>query len=226
MRINARSPFPYILLGFSVFLLFAFFDSIKVEKAKGEKIDVKEYINKGRPLSPVDLKNDWFESGPKDRPDYSIADILSRTKYPILLRAEQGVPLEPVREFVYHTPILKSKKYYEGFTLRYDDRIEFAVEPRDDPLDVQAALSREFAPNTRGETKIFKPCMVRGFPAVGAEAGIQKWENGDYNKHPSGIEWTEPGYQDIPYLRYTLCGDVPVSQLIKIADSLVLFNPR
>jgi len=98
------------------------------------------------------------------------------------------------------------------------------VDPVSAPLDIQELVSEEITPNTRGEAKVNFKTQVRGVDGVAREAGIQKRESGTENHYPSTVQWTIKGEGDIPYLLYTLAGDLPVVELKKIAASLVLIE--
>lgn len=185
-----------------------------------------EYINPGSPLSPVDLSEDFFKRSTHKASDISLNEVLAKAPYPILLRVDKNEkPVEP--KFIWINPqTLKSGEVIDGYSIRYSDRIQLLVDPTSEPLDnyISELLNQEMTPNTKGETKINFKCMVRGKTAIAHEKGEQKWQTGVVHRYPAVVQWTEKGTGKVPYLLYTLIGDMTVEELKQAAKDLKLFD--
>jgi hypothetical protein len=192
---------------------------LTAEKSNTGKIN-GEFINPGAPFSPTGL-GDWFKTGIEDSENPELSEVLSRVRYSILLRSQGGQLVVPTRIFVQPQSLAPDGRIVEGFSFCYGDRIQLMVDPVSAPLDIQELVSEEFTPNTRGEAKVHFKTQVRGVEGASREAGIQKWESGIENHYPSTMQWTVKGEGDIPYILYTLAGDLPVAELKEMAASLV-----
>lgn len=203
-----------------VAILVAIAVSISVFTLEGKK--EKEYVNPGAPRSPVDL-TDFFKIA-EDKASYiTIEEVLKEAPYPILLRVDRGKIQEP--KFIWINPqTLDNGKVIYGYSFRWSDRVQLAVDPVSEPLDVGAILSEEMLPNTKGETKINFECRVREIIGGAHEKGEQKWQSGAIHRYPAVLFWTEKGTGEIPYLLYTVYGDTTVEELKEIAESLKAFE--
>jgi hypothetical protein len=185
-----------------------------------------EYVNPGRPLSPINLNEDFFERAEHTAANISLSGVLAKAPYPILLRVDgNGKPIEP--KLIWINPqTLNSGKVIDGYSFRYSDRIELAVDPISESLDnyISELLEQECSPNTNGETKINFKCLVRGKTGLAHEKGEQKWQSGTVHRYPALVQWVEKGTRDVPYLLYTLYGDTTVDELRQIAEDLKLFD--
>lgn len=190
------------------------------EKNSAGKIN-GEFVNPGAMLS-AGKSGDWFKTGKEDSEDPTLSEVLSRVRYPLLLRSEEKTLTIPTRIFVQPQALAPDGRIVEGFSFRYSDRIQLMVDPVSVPLDIQGSIAEEITPNTSGESKVNFKTIVRGVEGVAREAGVQKWEKGDENRYPSIVQWTVKGEGDIPYVLYTIAGDIPVEALNKIAASLIL----
>ncbi|MEW6173891.1 MAG: hypothetical protein AB1510_12660 [Bacillota bacterium] len=176
-----------------------------------------EYINPGAPLG---LRNFFEGAGRSENP--SLQEVLNRVRYPLLLRYEGDQLITPSRIFV-QMQVLRDGRLVEGFTFLYADRIQVCVDPMSEPLNIDEMVSWESSVrNIKGETKCFFKTKVRNVEASGRESGVQKWASGAENHYPAVIEWSEKVNGDIPYVKYALVGNGPVSELIEMAASLKL----
>jgi len=211
-ELNLR--FVIIMLGLA-FIVVATTASLIISKQSNN-----EYINPGSMLSPA-TQSDWFKTGKKDAENPTVSEAVGRARYPFLLRVKGEQLMVPERIFVQPQALKPDGRIVEGFSFRYDDRIQLMVDPVSQELDIQSLLDQEISPNTKGETKVYFKTKVRNVDAVAREAGAQKWQSGLENRYPSTIQWVEKGEGDVPYLLYTLAGDISVAELKKIAASLV-----
>ncbi len=186
----------------------------------------KEFINAGSPTIPSTYQEsgDWFGVGSSNDTTVSVSDIPSgakdgRSGYSFLMRrSASGAPMPS--EWAVEVDQELTAGVVTGYSLKYSDRIQLLVTPSDVPFDIEAALARESAPNTRGETRLYRRATIRGVPGVAAQGGLMKWEDGLTYRYPSVVEWQEAGEADIPYVHYVLMGDVPVGQLQRLAAAL------
>jgi len=180
-----------------------------------------EFINPGSMLSPA-KSGDWFKTGKEDSENPELSEVLGRVCYPILLRSEGDQLVIPNRILVQPQALVPDGRIVEGFSFRYSDRIQLMVDPVSAPLDIPGLIGEEIMPNTRGESKSYFKTKVRGIEGVAREGGVQKWEKGSENRYPSIVQWTLDGEEgDVPYVLYTLAGDLPVAELKNIAVALV-----
>lgn len=181
-----------------------------------------EYINPGSPKSPVVLNEDFFSTATQTASNITIEEVIKEASYPILLRTENGKPLKP--EYIWINPQTVKNKVINGYSFRWSDRIQLAVDPAEKPRDIEEDLKQTMTPNVKGETRINKRLEVRGNEGFYSEKGTIKWESGVTYNYPAVISWTEPGTGEIPYLIYTLYGDCSIDKLKEIAENLKPFD--
>lgn len=180
-----------------------------------------EYVNPGAPMSPARM-GDWFGRGDSSRAAILSADALvDRAPYPMLLCSDAKGVQRP--DHVYIEPqTLSDGRVVEGYSIKYANRIQLLVTPTDRPIDLEVDLREENPITTDGRSRVYYETTVRGVVGVARDAGVQKWESGAENRFPSVIEWVERSDGPAPYLRYSLLGDITVSELAAIAEHMVL----
>jgi hypothetical protein len=181
--------------------------------------ETREWVNPGDAASPI-VGTDWFSSG--DDAASSTIDIAAAQRqagYGILVRKADGRAIAPSGILVQGGELAGGNEY-NGYTIRYGDRIQLCVDAVDRPLDTESILSSTDMTTTAGQTLLWRRTSVRGFDAVERPSAVQKWESGRVNRMPSVLRWTEPSSEGPPYVHYALLGDVPVGVLQALAGGL------
>ncbi|MCK8115929.1 hypothetical protein [Anaerosoma tenue] len=210
-------PILAVLCGVAIVVLFVTACSVEV---LAPATDEGEFINPGAALAPT-ANEDWYELIAREE-EYGISfqRMLEEVPYAVLLRGDSSSVLSPNWVTVVDQT-LSDGTIVTGYTLRYGDRIALFVTPTDRKMDANTeAKDREITPDVTGERHPWNVVSIRGVEGVARSATTQKWQSGDMMAVPSVVEWQVVCEGPAPFIRYALVGDIPIDDLIIIADSL------
>jgi hypothetical protein len=174
------------------------------------KVATRGYVNPTPMAGPSNVFDNMFVHIPKA--DATVAQ--ANAVYHVLGRPN----LTPASILTEHNLI--NGKEVAGYDFYYGDKIMLAVMPSPDGLGVDYWLAQRPDTNTAGVSAIYSATTVRGLPAVQRDQGVQAFADGATNAYPADLIWAEKGNAQVPYLIYTLSGDLPVAALKDIAKSL------